>query len=217
MRFIFKHSSLYVTVEQLDTLWRCFVENALTLKESDLMFTWFSKICGSRYVFNPKEMLPMTAHIFEKKLCGLDFKNLTSAGFNCFEEYFRKYNTLKGTIEELEFRLNEFVIMDFQLHGLDALWNLALSVQNELVANMSITYLTSLYDSSKVRVHITTTTTSATLAYKLHCFLLVITSNERTTGDNPQQVCQYYHVPPRKCLQGDTSFCPPSIAGTSSS
>ncbi|KAL6068267.1 USP domain-containing protein, variant 2 [Balamuthia mandrillaris] len=154
LRFLLSHSPLYISSAQLDQLWDNLVERALTEKERDTAFLWFQSVCGHGSIFSYDALSQAMSNFFLGKCCGAymrqNFATITQAGFDCFEQYFRYHNMEQRKLSPLS-SSKDFVVSDlFGLYGLDCLWQLALNVRDERVAQRAIDSLYSLYDIDKL-------------------------------------------------------------------
>ena len=138
IKFLLDNSmALVLTPEQTDQIWDAMVDKAITQGERDYCFLWLKRLCSSAQW--------VVQHVFQRKLCSLDFSGLTLLGFKCFESAFRSTNAMANRLDRA-YDKRRFEVLDYQLIGLDSLWQLVLDVQDPEVSSVAIEYLTNLYD-----------------------------------------------------------------------
>ena len=89
-------------------------------------------------------------YLFTTKISNLDWENLSMAGFKCFQTLFLQINVNQDKMEtQTSGKESKTVVVDFNLVGLESLWQLALSARQPAVADNAITYLMGLYEKVK--------------------------------------------------------------------
>lgn len=129
--------------------------NLLTKKKEILAFNgslpYVKKNCSHRY---NKENLRIgnktncrkgiAKSILQQKLGALSQNTWTMCGFSCFEKFFRYVNGNELKISGSN--NDDFIINNFNLTGLDILWNIALYCTDNQVSDRAVELINSLYE-----------------------------------------------------------------------
>jgi ubiquitin C-terminal hydrolase len=145
LHFILSHSTLTLTQEQVDTVWKLCYTEALTRNEREICLNWLKNGVDQEAdytMFDGK----VCEHLFEKMTSGIDVNQLSEAGYDCIERYFVHLNraTKKLFFPDGE---KEFVVVDHDLDGFSIIWRIALDSTNERVMKPCIAFLIKLYEN----------------------------------------------------------------------
>jgi len=119
---------------QVDILWKHILRK---FDVSEIIFKWLEKICNVGLV-----SMETLGYIFMDKFVEVDASLLTSPGFSLFETLFRLYNIEKQNIAE-NFK-SEYLILTFNLCGLEELWEIAFQAIDKDVRRNTVALLSNI-------------------------------------------------------------------------
>jgi len=138
LEYIMSHCALPLSKENLAALWECIIEKSLSLEEQTLGFQWLSSFCDKTML--EEENLE---YLFKEKICSLPFVHITKAGYECFEQLFYAINLSQ---DKLCAGYRTFEVSDLELTGIESLWHIILTCEEEEVSDTAVTFLSSLYE-----------------------------------------------------------------------
>ncbi len=150
--WVLKHSTLTLTTEQVDTLWKLFVEEQQQPpQEAEVFFKWLTvdedKV---DLILNPK----VVEHILLNKMLAGDFAtSLTSVTYRAFRRFFLLHNVRIGSIRRVGSATAATALAverysatgSGTIVGLDKLWAVALDAKSEDVAMAAAELLNDLF------------------------------------------------------------------------
>jgi hypothetical protein len=108
---------------------------------------------------NPKLSPPFndetTDYIFVEKMSSLDISELSAAGFSFFEFYFRYENWKQNKFEQdpnSNNPLTNYIVLSFDLLGMNHLWRIALEAKDALVGQQAILFLNNLHKNVRKKL-----------------------------------------------------------------
>lgn len=146
LKFCLTHNPDFISDLFIKKIWLILVENSLSDTESDTFYIFLSNLLG-----NPnKEILNKTLllKIFTDFILSLSPEYNSITLYNCFEKYFIQIN------KNLKFALKSandgtFQVLDIEMPGLEYLWEIALTCQNDEVFLKACSLIKRLYIRQK--------------------------------------------------------------------
>ncbi|OQV21658.1 putative ubiquitin carboxyl-terminal hydrolase FAF-X [Hypsibius exemplaris] len=145
LRYVLQQGSTYL--EDPYKLWTCLAEHPVFPCDRDLCFKWFTKLMAST---EHHDILPtVIKEFFETKVLMLDPACLTESGLECFSRFLYYVNVKE---RKLEARRKQHYLQDVELIGIDYLWKIILTC-NEETSQLGINLLRDLYASPSLHTN----------------------------------------------------------------
>ncbi|OMJ90056.1 hypothetical protein SteCoe_7634 [Stentor coeruleus] len=146
LKFCLANNPDFINNFFIKKIWLILVENSLSDAESDTFYNFLSNLLG-----NPnKEILNknLLLQIFTDFILSISPEYYSITLYNCFEKYFIQIN------KNLKFALKSandgtFQVLDIEMPGLEYLWEIALTCQNDEVFLKSCSLIKRLYTRQK--------------------------------------------------------------------
>eukprot|EP01083_Nonionella_stella_P238672 836188_1 len=144
----YKCARIVVDDEAFERVWEAFVVNPVIMSDvRDVVFGWLEKAL-KLVNFDDRQIIlrKSVGRIVKKLIPAMDFDRLSEKGFIFFQHYFRWVNWSDHVFEPVSrVQLNQYVMLKFDVVGMDQLWEIAFRCENDKVAGYAMSFIQKLH------------------------------------------------------------------------
>jgi len=141
LRFVVKETTIELSFGRIKSLYELFCVNPVTIEECHMFLSILTSCVHQTEGFITISK-STTQRVFHDLLCANLSLCTSEEGYACFEAYFRKVNEFASS---MRISLSSFVVDSVDLEGLEELWKIVLSTNDEIVVEDASSFLVGLY------------------------------------------------------------------------